>query len=144
MPPAPTTRSKKRPARTATMSKLSQPLKSLIHAPSALPGPVGAPAGMRDVYERIAKEAARHKLGTRPWLAISAAATMTLNSPDSLAILHRVASEREAAAAPKTAPTTTKPSSLARGVQTAEFMREVGLKQRRPGAGPSSTRCTRR
>ncbi|KAM4061578.1 dol-P-Man:Man(5)GlcNAc(2)-PP-Dol alpha-1,3-mannosyltransferase [Hirsutella rhossiliensis] len=95
------------------MSKLSPSLKALINAPSARPGPVGAPQGMRDVYERIAADAARKKLGTRPWLAISAAATFTLNSPDSLAILHGVASADR---------------GIVAATQTAELMRDVGLK----------------
>lgn len=57
--------------RAGNMSKLSPSLKALINAPSARPGPVAAPPAMRDVYERIAADAARRRLGTRPWLAIS-------------------------------------------------------------------------
>ncbi|GJN82042.1 hypothetical protein PLIIFM63780_005579 [Purpureocillium lilacinum] len=93
------------------MSKLSPSLKALINAPFARPGPVPAPRGIADVYARIAREAEQHRVGTNPWLAISAAATFTLNSPDSLAVLHRVATERGAAPAP-----------------AAELVREVGLK----------------
>ncbi|KJZ77729.1 hypothetical protein HIM_02906 [Hirsutella minnesotensis 3608] len=95
------------------MSKLSSSLKVLINAPSARPGPVAAPHGMQDVYERIASDAARKRIGMRPWLAISTAATFTLNSPDSLSILHSVASAG---------------TSTAAAAQTAELMREVGLK----------------
>lgn len=116
------------------MAKLSNSLKALINAPFARPGPTPAPAIMRDVYASIAREAAQKKIGTRPWLAISVsfatcqvlvnnlgedlsancqtAATFTLNSPDSLPTLHAVASSQ-----PGQNP-----------IQTAEFIREVGLK----------------
>lgn len=53
------------------MAKLSPSLQALLHAPSAGVGALGAPAGLRDVYERIAADAARRRLGTRPWLAVS-------------------------------------------------------------------------
>ncbi|OAQ67852.1 hypothetical protein VFPPC_04184 [Pochonia chlamydosporia 170] len=92
------------------MAKLSNSLKALINAPFARPGPTPAPAIMRDVFSAIARDAADKKIGTRPWLAISAAATFTLNSPDSLPILHAIASQQE------------------NEVQAAEFIREVGLK----------------
>ncbi|PNY26164.1 Uncharacterized protein TCAP_03900 [Tolypocladium capitatum] len=98
--------------RRGTMSKLSPSLKALINAPFARPGPVAAPRGMADVYRAIARDAARGKLGARPWLAISTAATLTLNSPDALAVLYDVAAAQAGAAA----------------TQTAELMREVGLK----------------
>ncbi|KID85702.1 hypothetical protein MGU_07239 [Metarhizium guizhouense ARSEF 977] len=94
------------------MAKLSNSLKALINAPFARPGPTPAPAAMRDVLGSIASDAAQKKIGTRPWLAVSTAATMTLNSPDSLPMLHAIASSQRG-------------QSL---VQTAEFMREVGLK----------------
>ncbi|KAJ6442156.1 putative conserved mitochondrial protein [Purpureocillium lavendulum] len=95
----------------SSMTKLSPSLKALINAPFARPGQVPAPRGIADVYARIAREAEQHRVGTNPWLAISAAATFTLNSPDSLAVLHRVATERGAAPVP-----------------AAELVREVGLK----------------
>ncbi len=49
------------------------------------------------------------------WLTLSAAATMTMNSPQSLLALHSIASDAST------------PQSL-NPVQTAELMREVGLK----------------
>ncbi|KID69463.1 hypothetical protein MAN_01977, partial [Metarhizium hybridum] len=94
------------------MAKLSNSLKALINAPFARPGPTPAPAAMRDVLGSIASDAAQKKIGTRPWLAVSTAATMTLNSPDSLPMLHAIASSQRGQSP----------------VQTAEFMREVGLK----------------
>ncbi|KAF5138873.1 Dol-P-Man:Man(5)GlcNAc(2)-PP-Dol alpha-1,3-mannosyltransferase [Metarhizium anisopliae] len=94
------------------MAKLSNSLKALINAPFARPGPTPAPAAMRDVLSSIASDAAQKKIGTRPWLAVSTAATMTLNSPDSLPMLHAIASSQRGQSP----------------VQTAEFMREVGLK----------------
>ncbi|KAK2603819.1 hypothetical protein QQS21_004021 [Conoideocrella luteorostrata] len=94
------------------MAKFSAPLKALINAPFARPGPAPASAIIRDVYRAIARDARERKLGTRPWLAISTAATFTLNSPDSLPILHAIASEQKDQT----------------DVQAAELMREVGLK----------------
>ncbi|KAG8408075.1 hypothetical protein J3459_018111 [Metarhizium acridum] len=94
------------------MAKLSNSLKALINVPFARPGPTPAPAVMRDVLGSIASDAVQKKIGTRPWLAISTAATFTLNSPDSLPILHAIASSQRDQ----------------NQVQTAEFMREVGLK----------------
>ncbi|KAJ4325212.1 hypothetical protein N0V84_003594 [Fusarium piperis] len=94
------------------MSKLSAPLKALINAPFARPGPRPAPQQVQELYESIANDAAVRNLGIRSWLTVSAAATFTLNSPDSLPVLHRVASSKH-------------PDSA---VQNAEFIREVGLK----------------
>ncbi|KHO00568.1 uncharacterized protein MAM_01346 [Metarhizium album ARSEF 1941] len=101
-----------RQARPRNMAKLSNSLKALINAPFARPGPTPAPAVMRDVFGSIARDAAQNKIGTRPWLAISTAATFTLNSPDCLPILHAIASSQRDQ----------------NQVQTADFMREVGLK----------------
>lgn len=58
-------------AADAMGAKLSPALKALINAPFAKPGPCPAPARIRDVYSRIAQDAASHKLGQRPWLIIS-------------------------------------------------------------------------
>ncbi|KAG5915211.1 hypothetical protein E4U42_000101 [Claviceps africana] len=95
------------------MAKLSPSLKALIHASFARPGPVPASAAIRRVYQAIAHDAAARKLGMKPWLAISTAATLTLNSPDSLSILHHIASTGQ---------------DQASQTHAAEFMREVGLK----------------
>ncbi|KAH8881674.1 hypothetical protein GQ53DRAFT_754127 [Thozetella sp. PMI_491] len=95
------------------MSKLSPSLKALVNAPFARPGPAPAPTQIRQVYQDIAREAKERSFGRRPWLTLSAAATFTLNSPDSLHVLHQVAT---------TAPATETP------VAAAEFIREVGLK----------------
>ncbi|KAG7417528.1 hypothetical protein ACKAV7_003448 [Fusarium commune] len=96
----------------ADMSKLSTSLKALINAPFAKPGPRPAPKQVQELYEAIANDAAIRNLGPKSWLTVSAAATFTLNSPDSLPVLHRVASAKD-------------PNSA---VQNAEFIREVGLK----------------
>ncbi|KAF4982837.1 hypothetical protein FZEAL_1629 [Fusarium zealandicum] len=98
--------------KTPDMSKLSAPLKALINAPFARPGPRAAPQRAQELYEAIANDAALRNLGTKSWLTVSAAATFTLNSPDSLPVLHRVASSRQ-------------PDSA---VQNAEYIREIGLK----------------
>ncbi|EMT74587.1 Dol-P-Man:Man(5)GlcNAc(2)-PP-Dol alpha-1,3-mannosyltransferase [Fusarium odoratissimum] len=73
------------------MSKLSTSLKALINAPFAKPGPRPAPKQVQELYEAIANDAAIRNLGPKSWLTVSAAATFTLNSPDSLPVLHRVA-----------------------------------------------------
>ncbi|KAG6061960.1 hypothetical protein E4U17_006084 [Claviceps sp. LM77 group G4] len=96
------------------MAKLSPSLKALIHASFARPGPVPASAAIREVYKSIARDATTRKLGVEPWLVMSTAATITLNSPDSLPILHDVASMGQSQSHDQT--------------QTAELMREVGLK----------------
>ncbi|KAF9880350.1 conserved mitochondrial protein [Colletotrichum karsti] len=95
-----------------TMSKLSPSLKALINAPFARPGQSAAPAHIREVYQTIAGDAAKKNLGPKPWLALSAAATFTMNSPDSLESLYRVASD----------------SGRPDKRETAEFIREIGLK----------------
>ncbi|KAG9252444.1 uncharacterized protein F5Z01DRAFT_726775 [Emericellopsis atlantica] len=98
------------------MPKLAPSLKALINAPFARPDPTAATARITEVYKAIASDAAKHKVGLQPWVTLSSAATFTLNSPESLAALHKVASESA-------------PSSLANPkVQTAELIREVGLK----------------
>ncbi|KAF1992936.1 hypothetical protein P154DRAFT_625775 [Amniculicola lignicola CBS 123094] len=95
------------------MSKLSPSLKTLINAAHSRPGPVPAPRNIDAVFRRIEREAAAHKLSRPSWLALSTAATMTMNSPESMVALYRTASksqpERES-------------------VAIAELMREVGLK----------------
>ncbi|KAK0379394.1 hypothetical protein CLIM01_03245 [Colletotrichum limetticola] len=95
-----------------TMSKLAPSLKALINAPFARPGQTAAPSHIREVYQAIAKDAASKNVGAKPWLAISAAATFTLNSPDSLESLYSVASS----------------SGRPDKRETAEFIREIGLK----------------
>ncbi|WYZ36027.1 hypothetical protein EsH8_X_000674 [Colletotrichum jinshuiense] len=95
-----------------TMSKLAPSLKALINAPFARPGPSAAPSHIRDVYQAIARDAAQKNVGAKPWLAISAAATFTMNSPESLESLYTVASS----------------SGRPDKRETAEFIREIGLK----------------
>lgn len=95
------------------MSKLSPTLKSLISAAHARPGPVPAPHRIESLYDKIREEATKQKLGRPSWLGISTAATMTMNSPDSMAALYASASRSK---------------SEAESVAIAEFMREIGLK----------------
>ncbi|ERT01175.1 conserved mitochondrial protein [Sporothrix schenckii 1099-18] len=96
------------------MSKLSASLKTLINAPFSRPGPTAAPPRIADVYRAIARDAAKNNIGSQPWVTFSAAATITLNAPDALAVLWRVASEQPTPALPP--------------VAAAELIREVGLK----------------
>jgi hypothetical protein len=101
------------------MSKLSPSLKALINAPFARPGLCPAPnpaSKLRDVYASIASEAAQRHVGPQPWIALSAAATFTLNSPDSLTILYDLASSADG------------DSSTSIPVSAVELIREVGLK----------------
>ncbi|KFZ11838.1 hypothetical protein V501_04541 [Pseudogymnoascus sp. VKM F-4519 (FW-2642)] len=95
----------------AVMSRFSPALKAAINAPFARSGPLPAPDNITAIYSDIQREATSNSLGVLPWLALTTAATMTVNSPASLTLLHSLASYN---------PT----SSL----QNAAFMREVGLK----------------
>jgi hypothetical protein len=94
------------------MSKLSEGLKTLINAAHAKPHTVKAPPNIKSIYTRIAESAASKHVGVPAWLTVSTAATMTMNSPQSLIALHSIASK----------------SSPLTPTQTAELMREVGLK----------------
>ncbi|KAK4863181.1 hypothetical protein LT330_001959 [Penicillium expansum] len=93
------------------MSRLSTSLKALINAPSARPSTVPAPANITSVYQKIQQTAQSKQISQPSWVALSTAATMTMNSPESLAALYELAS--------------TNPDKQ---VETAELMREVGLK----------------
>jgi hypothetical protein len=97
----------------AAMSKLSPALKQLINAAHSRPGPVPAPPRIQAVYQRIQEEATERKLGRPSWLGISTAATMTMNSPESMIALYNSTSA-------------SRPQN--ESVQIAEFMREIGLK----------------
>ncbi|KAF2871468.1 hypothetical protein BDV95DRAFT_493722 [Massariosphaeria phaeospora] len=95
------------------MSKLSPSLKALINASHARPSPVPAPRGITAVYHKIEREATAQKLGRPSWVALSTAATMTMNSPESMVGLYQAAS-------------VSRPTSEC--VAIVELMREVGLK----------------
>ncbi|OJJ35766.1 hypothetical protein ASPWEDRAFT_41008 [Aspergillus wentii DTO 134E9] len=95
------------------MSKLSNSLKALINAPIARPATVPAPRNIQSVYHKIQQGAQANNVSQPSWLALSTAATMTMNSPDSLVALFQQA-------------TTSK--STEESVAAAELMREVGLK----------------
>ncbi|KAK0817953.1 hypothetical protein LTR91_005347 [Friedmanniomyces endolithicus] len=98
------------------MSKLSEPLKAFINAAHARPNTTPAPRHIASVYEKIAKDAGSKKVGMPVWLTVSTAATMTMNSPQSLLELYGLA----------TSPNYNKGHD--NKVWTAELMREVGLK----------------
>lgn len=95
------------------MSKLSESLKALIHASHALPSTVRAPRNISTIYSSIATHATSKGVGVPAWLVLSTAATMTMNSPESLLQLFHLARSAD-------------PGTPA--VHTAELMREVGLK----------------
>ncbi|KAJ5692027.1 Dol-P-Man:Man(5)GlcNAc(2)-PP-Dol alpha-1-3-mannosyltransferase [Penicillium macrosclerotiorum] len=95
------------------MSKLSANLKALINSPAARPHTVPAPANIVSVYHKIQQTAAAQHVSQPSWVALSTAATMTMNSPESLAALYNVAAST---------------SNNSISVETAELMREVGLK----------------
>lgn len=98
------------------MSKLSEGLKALVNASHARPHTIPAPSNIKSIYSHIAETATSHNVGVPAWLTISTAATMTMNSPQSLSTLHSFASSY--------------PSSRQKlnPTLTAELMREVGLK----------------
>ncbi|OJD33668.1 conserved mitochondrial protein [Diplodia corticola] len=95
------------------MSKLSEPLKALINAGFASPGPAPASKGIRSLFEHIAKDSASKNIATRCWLTIATATSMTMNSPASMKELYDVATAADNQQTP---------------VEAAELMREVGLK----------------
>lgn len=111
------------------MSKLSPSLKGLINAPFARPGPTPAPRNIEAVYTKIADEARERKYGEKPWLALSAAATFTLNSPSSLESLLKLASSRLSSSSSTSSPPSSSSSSPRDPLlESAELIREIGLK----------------
>ncbi|CAG8898527.1 unnamed protein product [Penicillium egyptiacum] len=92
-------------------ARLSTSLKALINAPAARPSTVPAPANITSVYRKIQEAAQSKQISQQSWVALSTAATITMNSPESLAALYELAS--------------TNPDKQ---VEAAELMREVGLK----------------
>ncbi|KAK3717661.1 hypothetical protein LTR37_005728 [Vermiconidia calcicola] len=101
------------------MSKLSEPLKALINAAHAKPNTLPAPKHISSVYERVANEAGAKRVGFPAWLTASAAATFTMNSPDSLLELYSLVNREKFRQGRET---------QKHGVYTAELMREIGLK----------------
>ncbi|KKK12512.1 conserved mitochondrial protein [Aspergillus rambellii] len=95
------------------MAKLSPALKALINSPAARPNTVPAPRNIQSVYARIQQTAQVQNVSRPSWLALSTAATMTMNSPDSLTALFQLV-------------TTSLPATET--IATAELMREIGLK----------------
>ncbi|KKA22317.1 Conserved mitochondrial protein [Rasamsonia emersonii CBS 393.64] len=95
------------------MSKLSPALKALINAPHARAGTVPAPPQIYAVYQSIAKEAEPRNVGLKAWFSAATAATMTMNSPESLLQLHKLASSEK---------------TKEEAVYLAELIREIGLK----------------
>lgn len=108
------------------MSKLPETLKALINAPYAQPNTTPAPRNISSVFRAVADDARAKTLGLPAWLTISTAATMTMNSPESLLALHSVA---------------TASSSQEQKVYAAELMREVGLKSISFNGIPRTINC---
>ncbi|KAG9244108.1 hypothetical protein BJ878DRAFT_507701 [Calycina marina] len=97
------------------MSKrLSPALKALIGAPFARPNTLAAPPRIKAVYTQLKNEATSKEVAPSCWIALSTAATMTMNSAESLGILYNLA--------------TSETNNTNERVNTAEFMREIGLK----------------
>lgn len=113
-------------ASSDNMSKLSEPLKQLINAAHALPGTLKAPPSIRSTYSRIAASAKEKGVGFPAWLTMSTAATMTMNSPGSMVELYNLTQTLPSAPSP---------------TQTAELMREVGLKCISFNGIPRSINC---
>ncbi|KAL3459010.1 hypothetical protein BJX64DRAFT_279506 [Aspergillus heterothallicus] len=95
------------------MSKLSPSLKALINAPAARPNTVPAPRNIQSIYAKIHQTAQAKNVSQSSWLALSTAATMTMNSPASLTALFDYITSSQ---------------SPTEQIHTAETMREVGLK----------------
>jgi hypothetical protein len=93
--------------------KFSMALEALMNAKHLQHVPTLSPLKIQDVFCTIEKEAAEKGLELWPWLTVSTATVMTLNSPESMIILFQYA---------------TAPRSLDESVAIAEFMREIGLR----------------
>ncbi|KAJ5110676.1 hypothetical protein N7532_001211 [Penicillium argentinense] len=93
------------------MSKLSASLKALINSPAARPHTLPAPKNITAIYQDIQQSAKAHNVSQPSWLALSTAATMTMNSPESLAALFTLTSVE-----------------ANNDLEIAELMREIGLK----------------
>ncbi|CAP64835.1 uncharacterized protein PODANS_5_3840 [Podospora anserina S mat+] len=124
------------------LSSLRPSLKKLINAPFASPATTPAPPQIRNIYQRLSREAKSRKYGERPWITIAvrfpplpfpffsltlppcpqAATTFTLNSPSSLSHLHSTSSSLTPH---PTLPSLTPPLTP---LLLAELIREVGLK----------------
>ncbi|EXJ77580.1 hypothetical protein A1O3_09807 [Capronia epimyces CBS 606.96] len=123
------------------MSKLSEPLKQLINAAHARPGPLSPPANIRSTYSRIAASAQEQGVGLPAWVTISTAATITVNSPGSLVELFNL-TQTLSSSSPSSSPSSlssppSSSSSSSSPVSTASpppppeiagLIREVGLK----------------
>ncbi|KAJ9613706.1 hypothetical protein H2204_014718 [Knufia peltigerae] len=94
------------------MSKLSGQLKGLINDARVQPHTTPAPENAQTLYIQTARDATAKGVGFRAWLCLTAATTVTMNSPDSLLALHA------------TAALLNPPAS----VYAAELIREVALK----------------
>ncbi|KAL2813591.1 hypothetical protein BJX63DRAFT_421228 [Aspergillus granulosus] len=95
------------------MAHLSPSLKALINAPAARPNTVPAPRNIQSIYAKIHQTAQAKNVSQPSWLALATAATMTMNSPASLTALFEYVTSAQ---------------STSEQIQTAETMREVGLK----------------
>ncbi|KAL1996140.1 hypothetical protein VTN49DRAFT_463 [Thermomyces lanuginosus] len=95
------------------MSKLSSALKAQINAAHARPGTTPAPAGVLSLYQNIRREAESRDVGIKAWFSAATAATITMNSPQSLLQLHNMATENK---------------SREERIYFAELVREIGLK----------------
>ncbi|KAK4652949.1 hypothetical protein QC762_503840 [Podospora pseudocomata] len=104
------------------LSSLRPSLKKLINAPFASPATTPAPPQIRNIYQRLSREAKSRKYGERSWITIAAATTFTLNSPSSLSHLHSTSSSLT-----PTQPSPPSPPPLT-PLLLAELIREVGLK----------------
>jgi hypothetical protein len=93
--------------------KLSPTLTALINTAGSRNEPTPAPAKIQDIFGKFERETTARKLSLWPWLTISTATVMTMNSPKSMAVLFEYI---------------TRSKSLSERVAIAEFMREIGLR----------------
>jgi hypothetical protein len=93
--------------------KLSPTLTSLINTAGSRNEPTPAPANILDIFGVFEREAIARKLSLWSWLTVSTATVMTMNSPESMAVLFEYI---------------TRSKSLNERVAIAEFMREIGLR----------------
>lgn len=102
-------------------ARLPTSLKALISSPSALGFPIPSPgrAILAPVFDRIRSRAERGGAGRSAWLTLGTAATVTVNSPESLCALYDHASGANVGVGG---------DKGEKGAEVAGVMREVGLK----------------
>lgn len=76
---------------SASATKLSPALKSLINAPHARGASLPSPPHIKSLFQRVEKDAQSKDIGIRIWLCLSTASLVTMNSPAAVCDLYTYA-----------------------------------------------------